>query len=183
MRYKEYNPNKVLQQSIALFWQKGYNGCSINEIVKETGVNRFSLYQEFKNKEGILDASLNFYRERYCDDKLNLLNSEEGLFETLKKFYMSFLEDDVLMSGCYFIHIGTELADTNEKIKNSLNGYLKEIQSLIQALLVKHEYSHEDAALKSRHLLGLYCTAMSLGLIHNSQERDVYVSNGINIIL
>ena len=71
MRYKEYNVNRVLEKSMALFWQKGFNGCSVNELVKETGVNRFSLYNEFENKEGILYASLELYRERYCDDKLS----------------------------------------------------------------------------------------------------------------
>lgn len=59
MRYKEYNRNKVLEQSLAVFWQKGFNGCSVNELVEITGVNRFSLYSEFENKEGILYASLN----------------------------------------------------------------------------------------------------------------------------
>lgn len=183
MRYKEYNINKVLEKSITLFWQKGYNGCSINEIVQETGVNRFSLYHEFKNKEGILDASLDLYRERYCNDKLLLLKAEGDLFETLKNFYMSFLEQKIYMSGCYFIHIGTELADTNEKVKNSLNEYLKEIQLLLSTLLVQNEYSFKDAEFKARHLLGLFCTSMSLGLIHNRDERDKYLTNGINLIL
>jgi len=183
MRYKEYNINKVLEKSITLFWQKGYNGCSINEIVLETGVNRFSLYHEFKNKEGILDASLDLYRDRYCDDKLSLLKAEGNLFETLKNFYMSFLEQKIYMSGCYFIHIGTELADTNEKVKNSLNEYLKEIQCLLSSLLIQNKYSFKDAEFKARHLLGLFCTSMSLGLIHTSEERNKYLTNGINLIL
>jgi len=183
MRYKEYNINKVLEKSIVLFWQKGYNGCSINEIVQVTGVNRYSLYHEFKNKEGILDASLNLYRERYCDNKLSLLQPGESLFETLKKFYMSFLEKNTPTSGCYFIHIGTELADTNETIKNSLNDYLNEIQSLFSKLLIEYKFTIKDAELKARHLLGLYCTAMSLGLIHTSEERNQYVTNGLNLIL
>lgn len=151
--------------------------------MKETGVNRFSLYHEFKNKEGILDASLNLYRDRYCDEKLSILKEQGDLVETLKKFYMSFLEEKVHASGCYFIHIGTELADTNSRIKKSLNDYLNEIQTLLESLLVQNEYQVSEATFKARHLLGLFCTAMSLGLIHTTEERNEYVTNCINIIL
>ncbi len=183
MRYKEYNVNRVLEKSIWLFWQKGFNGSSINDLVSDTGVNRFSLYKEFKNKDGILHASLLLYRDRYCDDKLALLELEGELFEILLKFYVSFFRDDVPVPGCYFIHIGTELADIDAGIKKSLNDYLNEIQLLFIDLLVNHKYSVADAEFRSRHLLGLFCTAMSLSLIQSDEERNQYVTNGIHLIL
>jgi TetR/AcrR family transcriptional repressor of nem operon len=183
MRYKEYNVNKVLEKSIALFWQKGFNGCSINEIVRETGVNRFSLYKEFENKEGILYASFKLYRERYCEDKLSLLKSDGDLFEVIKDFYMAFLDDDEPVSGCYFIHIGTELADSDPRVKQGLGEYLKEIQALLTDLLVRRGYSPSEAELKARHLLGWYCTVMSFCLIHTNEVRKKYVTNGVHLIL
>ena len=183
MRYKEYNVNRVLDKSITLFWQKGFNGCSVNELVEVTGVNRFSLYHEFGNKEGILYASLQLYRERYCDNKLSLLKSNGELVYTLKKFYMSFLEDEVPVAGCYFIHTGTELGDSDPRVKESLNDFLNEIKSLFVNLLVQHDHSKKEAEVRAEHLLGLYCTAMSFCLIHTEKEREKYVSNGINIIM
>lgn len=183
MRYKEYNVNKVLEKSILLFWQNGFNGSSINDLVSETGVNRFSLYKEFKNKEGILDASLLLYRDRYCDDKLSLLKEEGILTEILLNFYMSFFQDNEPIPGCFFIHIGTELADINAGIKKSLNSYLNEIQLLFTELLVNNNYTLPDAEFRSRHLLGLFCTTMSLSLIQKDEERLQYIRNGIHLIL
>lgn len=182
MRYKEYNVNRVLEQSIGLFWQKGFNGCSINEIVEKTGVNRFSLYHEFENKEGILYHSLNLYRERYCDENLSLLKSEGSYLEILKNFYLSFLDVTRPVPGCYFIHIGTELADTDQRVKEIMDQYLTEIFDLIEVLLQQHGYNEADSKFKARHLLGLYCTAMSFCLIHTKEERERYVTNGINLI-
>ena len=135
VRYKEYNREAVLENAIQLFWQSGFNGCSINEIVETTGVNRFSLYHEFENKEGILYASLELYKERYSKEKLALLKDSTGAIEEiLLNFYLSFLEDKQVISGCYFIHEGTELADTDAQIRESLNKYLTEIQTLIKEL-------------------------------------------------
>ena len=183
MRYKEYNSNRVLEKCIALFWDKGYNGCSINEIVETTGVNRFSLYHEFNNKEGILYESLNLYRDRYVHDKFSVLNSEGDLVSVLKSFYLSFLKDPDPVLGCYFIHIGTELADSDPRVKVSVDEFLKHINELFVSLLMRHHYEKQDAELRARHLLGLYCTIMSFCLIHTPEEREKYTLNGINLIL
>ena len=182
MRYKEYNVNRVLEQSIDLFWKKGYNGCSINDIVEKTGVNRFSLYHEFENKEGILYQSLNLYRERYSNRKMDLLRSNGDLVSIIKNFYLSFLEDQKSpVGGCYIIHLGTELADSDANVKTCVSAYLEEIQSLFVELLLNH--GEEEAELKSRHLLGFFCTTMSFCLIHTPEEREQYTLNGINLIL
>jgi len=124
MRYKEYNVNKVLEQAIELFWQGGYNGCSINDLVELTGVNRFSLYHEFSNKEGILYRSLELYKERHCNKHLSMLFEEGNSKDILQNFYMSFLKKPAPYQGCYFIHIGTELADSDAKVKEALDQYL-----------------------------------------------------------
>ena len=60
MRYKEYNVNSVLEKSIKLFWENGFRGTSLNEIVKVTGVNRFSLHDELitMNNAGMSNSQI-----------------------------------------------------------------------------------------------------------------------------
>lgn len=183
MRYKEYNANKVLEKSIELYWQKGVNGCSINNLVEATGVNRFSLYHEFESKQGILYASIKLYRERYCKEKMLILKEDGDLIQILINFFMSFLENKLPVTGCYIIHVGTELADSDPRVKQDLDDYLSEIRILFSELLIRNGYSHTDAVFTSRHLLGLYCTAMSFCLIHTKEEQEKYLLNGINLIL
>lgn len=183
MRYKEYSVNRVLEQSIKLFWKNGFRGCAINDIVNETGVNRFSLYHEFKNKEGILYASLKLYRERYCQDKFDHLKDQGNLKDVLKKFYLSFLKETNTAPGCYFIHIGTELADGDEKIKVLVDQYLTEIELLFIILLQENNIEMQRSKVLARHFVGLYCTSMSFCLIHTSQQRNRHIETGIHVIL
>jgi len=183
MRYKEYNVNRVLEKSMALFWKKGFNGCSINELVESTGVNRFSLYHEFENKQGILYHSMNLYRARYCDKNLSILEESGELEHILKRFYLSFLDVERPISGCYFIHIGTELADTDERVKRIMDTYLLEIYSRFVNLLYEHGKGTSEAEFLGRHLLGLYITAMSFCLIHTEKEREKYINNGIKLLV
>lgn len=183
MRYKEYNVNRVLEKSIPLFWKQGFRGCSINDIVKETNVNRFSLYHEFNNKEGILYNSLDYYKNNISSPNLKILEQEGNVSSILKDFYTSYLTENNTIQGCYVIHIGTELADSDPQIKKIVDEYLKEIEQLFINLLVKHQYNDEKAKQLSLHLLGLYCTSMSFCLIHTKDHRDRHIENGIQLIL
>ena len=183
MRYKEYNPNKVLEKAIELFWKNGVSGCSINDLVEYTGVNRFSLYNEFDNKQGILYASFDLYRERFCKSKFSILDKDGELIQVIIEFFMSFLEDERVVPGCYIIHVGTELADSDALVKENLKSYLNEIETLFSTLLIKHGHSEVKSNFLSKHLLGLYCTAMSFCLIHTREEQEKYLLNGIQLIL
>lgn len=182
MRYKEYNPNTVLEKSINLFWNKGFKACSINDIVEETGVNRFSLYHEFKDKDGILYESLKLYKERYFNPKLDLLNQKGDFVTVLNDFLLSFLKEENKNQGCYIIHIGTELADTNEAIKQLVKDFLEEISEAFINLLENNGKSHEHAVIYARQMVGLFCTSMSFCLIHNKSERTNHISKSINVI-
>ena len=59
-------------------------------LLATTKVNLFSLYQEFENKEGILEDSLALYLERYSNPKIELLNKNRTITEVLTNFFMSF---------------------------------------------------------------------------------------------
>jgi hypothetical protein len=123
------------------------------------------------------------YRDRHCQEKLDLLKTEGELIETLKEFYLSFIDKTSEIPGCYFIHILTELADEDKKIKAIVDAFLSEVESMINTLLQSKGISSENSKLLSRHLLGLYCTAMSFCLIHTKEQREKHIETGIQIIL
>lgn len=56
---KNFNVEETVKKIGYLFLQNGYNGTSIGDIVKETGLLRGSLYGTFGSKEGMFIAALN----------------------------------------------------------------------------------------------------------------------------
>ena len=53
--------NKILDVSLALFAQKGFDGVSVREIAKEVGVRESALYKHYKNKEDTRDSIQELY--------------------------------------------------------------------------------------------------------------------------
>jgi AcrR family transcriptional regulator len=61
-RPREFDEDDVLDRALATFWEHGYEGTSIDDLVAATGLGRASLYGAFGDKEQIFARAL----ERYC---------------------------------------------------------------------------------------------------------------------
>ncbi len=60
-RVREFDPADALDKAMKLFWLKGYADTSMDDLVTATGVNRYGLYDAFKNKHGLFLAALDHY--------------------------------------------------------------------------------------------------------------------------
>lgn len=183
MRPKEFNREHVLDKCIILFWKQGYGGTGIEKVVSNTGVNRFSLYEEFKNKRGVLFASLKLYIERYVP--LNLLvNSstiKESLFQFHHHFFQSFSTNNHPL-GCYIISIAMELREDKE-IQQFLNAYLEVLQRNFSNLLAQLPLLSEgDSETISKQLSYFYCSSMSMCVILSPKEIERHLHDNLNLI-
>ena len=43
-RPKKFNEEETLHKAMNLFWEKGYNGTSMQDLINGLGINRASLY-------------------------------------------------------------------------------------------------------------------------------------------
>lgn len=60
-RNKEYDYQEVLDAATSQFWEKGFKGVSMNDLVKATGLNKHSMYLEFGSKEGLFCECIDNY--------------------------------------------------------------------------------------------------------------------------
>ena len=73
-RPREFDEGQVLDRALATFWEHGYEGTSIDELVAATGLGRASLYGAFGDKEQIFAKAL----DRYCALMGDSLSIGEG---------------------------------------------------------------------------------------------------------
>lgn len=60
----EERRNDILDAADELFFQKGFDGTSTNDILEKVGIARGTLYYHFKSKEDIMDALIERYNVR-----------------------------------------------------------------------------------------------------------------------
>jgi AcrR family transcriptional regulator len=58
---KAFDPQQVLEKAMNAFWERGYEGISIEDLVQGTGIGRGSLYDTFDDKHALYLAALDRY--------------------------------------------------------------------------------------------------------------------------
>ena len=58
----------ALDAAIGVFWERGYQGASMTDLVAATGLQKGSLYKAFEDKHDLFMKSLARYLERGLSD-------------------------------------------------------------------------------------------------------------------
>ncbi|MES2136648.1 MAG: TetR/AcrR family transcriptional regulator [Pseudomonadota bacterium] len=61
-RPREFCVEDALAKALRVFWSKGYEGTSLNDLTEAMGVTRPSLYAAFGNKEALFRKALDLYQ-------------------------------------------------------------------------------------------------------------------------
>jgi len=98
-RPKSYERAEALDRAMRVFWAKGYEGTHLSALVEATGLNRFSLYNEFGGKEGLYHAALEHYVAGLGGLQQVLEREPLGL-ANVRAFHRALLVDD-FQNGCF----------------------------------------------------------------------------------
>ena len=99
-----------------MIWDLGYNGTSVNDIVKAAEVPKGSFYFYFESKEDFAVQALRaYFNEVHGEFSGKLLNGEGTPLQRIKEFYSSRM--DMLINtmsdkrGCMACNLSSEVAE------------------------------------------------------------------------
>jgi len=72
-RTRAFDEEDVLDRAMALFWRKGFEATSIEELVGVSGINRASMYAAFGDKRRLFLAVLDHYLVRVNGERIAIL--------------------------------------------------------------------------------------------------------------
>src|SRR5271163_742662 len=67
-RPREFDASTAVDRAMEVFWTKGYEATSLDELCNATGLSRSSLYATFGSKRNLLLLSVDRYAERRATD-------------------------------------------------------------------------------------------------------------------
>jgi TetR/AcrR family transcriptional regulator, transcriptional repressor for nem operon len=112
-RHKEFDRDEALQKAMEVFWSRGYEAASINDLVNHIGVNRQSLYDTFGDKHSLYLQALDRYNEAECRKLFELLERPGSVRKALRELFHSVIEEslsDQRRRGCFMGNAMSELA-------------------------------------------------------------------------
>lgn len=136
-RPHSYERTTVLTDAMKVFWRKGYNGASISDLIEATGLQRGSIYAEFKSKRDLFEQSLEHYFADLKERRFSMLEEKKPPIEKLRKFFGDILDDhcDKQQAGCLLVNTLLELPPDDQDIIAKVSAMFKELQILIENVL------------------------------------------------
>ncbi len=119
-RVQEYVREEVLDAATQLFWEKGYKGTSVNDLVEAMGLNKQSMYKEFGSKDGLFLACIDNYVSNTTQKLSEILSRKPLSFENIEAFFenrVAYLSSENCRS-CLLVNTAVEkelLCDTINK--------------------------------------------------------------------
>jgi len=140
-RVKLFNEEDVLEKAIELFWKKGYNYTSIQDLVEYLGINRGSLYDTFGGKKELFDKAFRRYKEMNNKMMIQFLENQSSVKEGLLKLFElpinASINNEGEVRGCFVVNTTTELLPGDEKIHSILKENKIEIERIFYNYLKK----------------------------------------------
>src|SRR5579863_6774149 len=112
-RMKDFDENEVINKAIAIFWHKGYNGTSMQDLVDGLGISRSSLYDTYGDKHALFVRALESYRETACNNLSKIISESptaKAGIQRLLEYTIKELVGDKQQKGCFLVNAAVEVA-------------------------------------------------------------------------
>lgn len=160
-RQLEFNRGEVLQRAMELFWEKGYEATSINELLERTGIKRQSLYNTFGDKHALYLEALERYRSGEGRVTISPIFEQGPIRERLRRMYQNAIEEafcDPARKGCFIanatLELGTRDKATGDFISNNLAGSEELFTAVLTDAQVRGEIVEDrDPRALARHFI------------------------------
>jgi TetR/AcrR family transcriptional regulator, transcriptional repressor for nem operon len=112
-RPRAFDEDLVLTRALNLFWHRGYEATSMQQLVDALGINRASLYDTFGDKYSLYVRALTQYRDQNQAAVAGLFSQPRPAPDLIRELLDRAVTEsvaDTLCKGCFFVNAGVELA-------------------------------------------------------------------------
>jgi len=182
-RTEVFNREQVLEKAKNIFWLKGYNATSMQDLVDATGLNRSSIYNSFGNKMELYQASL----KKYQSDSAQLFDKarkqERNAIETIGLLFL-YVMDAILVDtdqkGCMIINCHTEMGNQDSDLRRLLDTNQEGLLAIFEDLVVLGQEEGSIRKDEKSRLLAYYLLNAFLGFrISGMNTQDPVVLKSI----
>jgi TetR/AcrR family transcriptional repressor of nem operon len=110
-RTRAFTESEVLEAATNVFWTKGFEGTSVQDLVDATGLSRGSLYASFGDKQQLFVKSLRLFEDRSFTWFQSLAAAQPGGVAKIRAVFDSAAESTLNdCRGCLVANAATELS-------------------------------------------------------------------------
>lgn len=161
-----FDRTQVMENVMELFWKKGYNGTSMQDLVDVTGLNRSSFYNSFGDKFSLFREALNTYQDQQSEFLEEFFTQAKTPKQAIISLFKG-VSDDIRagnQKGCMITSCTSELSGENPQVHDMLTENKDKMVEAFSILIKKAQEIGEIDGQKNPETLALYLFSSMQGL-------------------
>lgn len=137
-----------LEQAMNLFWQKGYEGTSVADLVEHLGINRFSLYNSFGDKLTLYRDALRRYLYTRGLTGLEALEADDADMDALINLVEEFAaKQKDQQFGCFMQNALLERCVEDDEVRRLGNELFEGLEQAFCKVIARYQTQARAAEL------------------------------------
>lgn len=183
-RTKVFNEKEVLNKAMELFWNKGYNGTSAQDLVDYLGLSRSSLYDTFGDKHSLFIKALEMYRyenEEFLKQKMSAGSVKQAFKDILEMAVRQSLEESFKI-GCFMVNSTIDLAPHDEEVAKMVNSNRVSVEAIFSNAIKRAQKEGEISSAKDAGALASFIFNAYSGIRVGARSGSIGLKEYNNIV-
>ena len=150
-RPRQFDEVQVIENLMQVFWNKGYQATSMQDLVAATGLLKGSLYGAFGDKRALYIAALKHYDHTRIQAGIDMFNGEGNAREKTARLFDNVIESTKrgdFAGGCLLCNASLEMAVTDRQVKSEVKTTIRRLKlAIMDALQIEIENQDQAAGL------------------------------------
>lgn len=165
-RPRTFDPDDILDVARDVFWRKGFQGASLDDITAESGLTKPSLYAAFGDKTSLYLKVLDRYHSFLLNEARHALSCDEPARAAIESWLIGFVprcSGTKGRRGCLSVNTSTDGALDQAEVRKSVRRFNSQLEDLIQSRLEadRGQFSEGfDPAAVAQTILAVYSGLM-----------------------
>jgi TetR/AcrR family transcriptional regulator, transcriptional repressor for nem operon len=174
-RHKEFEREAALHKAMEVFWSRGYEAASIQDLVRHMGINRQSIYDTFGDKHSLYLQALDRYHQVEGRRLVELLERPGSVKKCLRQLFEEVLEktlSDPKRRGCFMGNATSELAGRCKETAAKTRSNMTTMEAAFHKALLRGQQEGEIKAVQDPRAAARFFYCMLQGLVLMAKARQ-----------
>jgi TetR/AcrR family transcriptional regulator, transcriptional repressor for nem operon len=174
-RHKEFDRDGALHKAMEVFWSRGYEAASIQDLVLRMGINRQSLYDTFGDKHTLYLQALDRYRQVEGRRLIELMEQPGSVKKHLRHLFNEVVERalcDRERRGCFMGNATSELAGRCKETASRTCSNMAAIEETLYRALLRGKKEGEIKGVGDPRAVACFFYCMLQGLVLMAKARQ-----------
>jgi TetR/AcrR family transcriptional repressor of nem operon len=158
-RPRQFEEIQVIEKLMKVFWDKGYEATSMQDLVAASGLHKGSLYGAFGDKQALYLTALKHYDRTRVQAGIDMLNGEGSARQKIARLFDNVIESTKrgdFAGGCLLCNASMEMAVTDKQVKSEVKTTIRRLKVAIMDALKVQTENEEQAASLSAFIISAY---------------------------